>query len=72
MAKKKGILIVVSNPAISTTTGWPVGFWASELTHAYDKFQEEGFEEQEERIVSIIESRNRFTELLARSPDPRC
>src|SRR5215831_10357640 len=44
MAKKKRVLIVVSNPAISTTTGWPVGFWASELTHAYDKFQEEGFD----------------------------
>ena len=36
--------MVVSNPATSTTTGWPVGFWASELTHAYDMFQEEGFD----------------------------
>ena len=44
MATKKRVLMVVSNPAISTTTGWPVGFWASELTHAYDKFQEEGFD----------------------------
>jgi putative intracellular protease/amidase len=42
--KKKRVLIVVSNPAISTTTGWPVGFWASELTHAYERFQEEGFD----------------------------
>jgi putative intracellular protease/amidase len=44
MAKEKRVLIVVSNPAVSTTTGWPVGFWASELTHAYDKFQAEGFD----------------------------
>jgi putative intracellular protease/amidase len=44
MTKKKRILMVLSNPAISTTTGWPVGFWASELTHAYQKFQEEGFD----------------------------
>ena len=43
-AKKKRVLMVVSNPATSTTTGWPVGFWASELTHAYDMFQEEGFD----------------------------
>jgi len=27
--------IVLSNPAVSTTTGWPVGFWWSELTHPY-------------------------------------
>jgi putative intracellular protease/amidase len=44
MVKKKRILMVLSNPAISTTTGWPVGFWASELTHAYERFQEEGFD----------------------------
>jgi hypothetical protein len=31
--KKIRILIVVANPAVSTTTGWPVGFWASELIH---------------------------------------
>ena len=30
--------------SISTTTGWPVGFWASELTHAYEKFQEQDFD----------------------------
>lgn len=30
------VLLVVSNPATASTTGWPVGFWASELTHPYD------------------------------------
>jgi len=43
-AKQRRILMVVSNPAVSTTTGWPVGFWAAELTHAYEKFLEEGFD----------------------------
>ena len=44
MHKKKRVLMVVSNPAISTTTGWPVGFWAAELTHTYDKFIDEEFD----------------------------
>jgi len=38
--KPKRVAIVISNPAISTTTGWPVGFWWSELTHPYFKFSE--------------------------------
>src|SRR5919199_1131392 len=42
--KKKRILMVVSNPATSSTTGWPVGFWAAELTHAYKLFIENGYE----------------------------
>ncbi len=42
--KKKKIALVISNPAISTTTGWPVGFWWSELTHPYYEFTEKGFE----------------------------
>ena len=29
----KRVLMVVANPATSTTTGRPVGFWASELLH---------------------------------------
>ena len=42
--KPKRIAIVLSNPAVSTTTGWPVGFWWSELTHPYYVFTEEGYE----------------------------
>jgi putative intracellular protease/amidase len=41
---KKRIAIVIANPAISTTTGWPVGFWWSELTHPYLAFEEAGYE----------------------------
>lgn len=37
------ILCLVANPAIATTTGWPVGFWASELTHAWWALEEAGF-----------------------------
>lgn len=42
--KPKQILMVVANPAVSTTTGWPVGFWASELTHPWYEFVEAGYE----------------------------
>lgn len=40
----KRVAIVISNPAVSTTTGWPVGFWWSELTHPYFAFTEKGYE----------------------------
>lgn len=41
---RKRIAIVIANPTISTTTGWPVGFWWSELTHPWFKFSEKGYE----------------------------
>ncbi|MFO1494626.1 MAG: type 1 glutamine amidotransferase domain-containing protein [Lysobacterales bacterium] len=40
---RKRVAIVIANPAVSTTTGWPVGFWWSELTHPYYVFQEQGY-----------------------------
>jgi putative intracellular protease/amidase len=40
----KRVAIVISNPAVSTTTGWPVGFWWSELTHPYYAFAEKGYQ----------------------------
>src|SRR5690348_3385038 len=30
--------MVVANPGVSTTLGWPVGFWAAELFHPYYEF----------------------------------
>jgi putative intracellular protease/amidase len=36
--RRPRILLVVANPRTATTTGWPVGFWASELTHPYYEF----------------------------------
>ncbi len=41
---KKKVLMVVANPAVSKTTGWPIGFWAAELTHPYLEFVEAGYE----------------------------
>jgi putative intracellular protease/amidase len=41
---RKRVAIVISNPAVSTTTGWPVGFWWSELTHPYFAFTEKGYD----------------------------
>lgn len=44
-APAKGrILMVASSPATSQQTGWPIGFWAAELTHPLRVFQEAGFE----------------------------
>ena len=40
---QKRVAIVVSNPAVSTTTGWPAGFWWAELTHPYFHFTEVGY-----------------------------
>jgi putative intracellular protease/amidase len=40
----KTVLIVVANPSVATTTGWPVGFWAEELTHPYYELTERGIE----------------------------
>lgn len=41
---KKRVAIVIANPAISSATGWPVGFWWSELTHPWLVFHEHGYE----------------------------
>ncbi len=43
-AKPKRIALVLSNPATSTTSGWPVGFWWSELAHPYFAFSEKGYQ----------------------------
>jgi len=40
----KRIALVIANPAVSTTTGWPVGFWWAELTHPYYVFTEHGYD----------------------------
>jgi putative intracellular protease/amidase len=42
--RRRRVAIVIANPAVSTTTGWPVGFWWSELTHPYLAFVEVGYE----------------------------
>ena len=42
--KPKKVLMVIANPATSTTLGIPVGFWGAELTHAWQVFKEAGYE----------------------------
>ena len=42
-ATPKRIAIVIANPAVSTSTGWPVGFWWSELSHPFHVFREAGY-----------------------------
>ena len=41
-SRPRKVLIVVANPSTSTTLGWPVGFWAAELTHPYYELTERG------------------------------
>lgn len=38
----KRILMLVANPSISPVTGWPIGFWWSEVSHPFAVFQEAG------------------------------
>lgn len=37
------VAFVVSNQAISSVTGWPIGFWLAELTHPYERFADAGY-----------------------------
>jgi len=39
----KRVAMVASNPTVSKQTGWPIGFWWSELTHPYWEFVEHGY-----------------------------
>lgn len=41
---KGKILLVASSPIVSEQTGWPIGFWAAELTHPLLVFKEAGYE----------------------------
>lgn len=63
-SKSKRILMVVANPATSTTVGGPVGFWASELTHPFHAFTEVGY------VVDLASPKGGRVELDAFS-DPR-
>lgn len=37
------VLMIAANGAISPVTGWPVGIWISELSHAWLAFSERGY-----------------------------
>ena len=38
------VLMIVANPATSPVTGWPIGFWWAELSHAWLTFTEAGYD----------------------------
>jgi putative intracellular protease/amidase len=42
--RRPAVLMVVANPGVSTTTRWPVGFWAAELFHPYYAFTRKRYE----------------------------
>ncbi|MHB1568692.1 MAG: type 1 glutamine amidotransferase domain-containing protein [Solirubrobacteraceae bacterium] len=42
--RRPRVLMVVANPTTSSTLGWPVGFWASELFHPYYEFVQHRYE----------------------------
>ncbi len=60
----KKALVVVANPTVSSNNGWPVGFWAAELTHPFLELTERGVE------VTVASPRGGKVELDALS-DPR-
>jgi putative intracellular protease/amidase len=43
-AHRPRVLIVVANPGVSTTLGWPVGFWAAELFHPHYEFTQKRYD----------------------------
>ena len=42
-ANPRRVLLVASNPTVSERTGWPIGFWWSELTHPYWELSRHGY-----------------------------
>ena len=62
--KPKRVLMIVANPAVSETTGWPIGFWAAEMTHSYYEFTEKGYQ------VDIVSPKGGKVQIDAYS-DPR-
>src|SRR5690242_14892323 len=56
--------MVVANPGVSTTLGWPVGFWAAELFHPYYEFTQKRYD------VTIASPEGGPVQVVAMS-DPR-
>jgi hypothetical protein len=61
----KRALIVIANPATSTTLGIPVGFCGAELTHSWLAFKEVGYD------VTIASRRREVRAVRDRPPDHR-
>src|SRR3954447_15644255 len=42
--RRPRVLMIVANPGVSTTLGWPVGFWAAELFHPFYEFTQKRYD----------------------------
>jgi putative intracellular protease/amidase len=62
--RRPRVLMVIANPGVSSTLGWPVGFWAAELFHPYYEFMQKRY------VVTIASPEGGKVELDAMS-DPR-
>jgi putative intracellular protease/amidase len=62
--RRPRVLMVVANPTVATTLGWPVGFWAAELFHPYFEFTQRKYD------ITIASPEGGAVELDAMS-DPR-
>lgn len=40
----RNILMIAANPAVSPVTGWTIGFWWAELSHAWLVFRDAGYD----------------------------
>lgn len=43
-SESKAVLMIVANSAVSPVTQWPIGFWWSELSHAWLEFKSAGYD----------------------------
>ena len=57
------VLMVVANPSVSTTLGWPVGFWAAELIHPYDALIKAG----QSQALQVQEACDRALRVLTKA-----
>ena len=55
--KPKRIVVLASNPAVSEQTGWPIGFWWSELTHPYWEFRRARLRGLGRRVLTAARSK---------------
>lgn len=44
LARSVRVLMVVANPTVHPVLGWPLGFWAAELTHPWVEFADAGYQ----------------------------
>jgi putative intracellular protease/amidase len=42
--RQKKVLLIASNPTVSTVTNWNIGFWWAELVHPFWELTESGYE----------------------------